>query len=284
MPVGWKRVAGYSICKNEGCMLNQDQIILCGMMMFSAEQCEETLSEAFPGQSERQEHAMRALHLYDAYLGVVDAALEDSFDPMTMVSFKGFLAVELEMPKPDRIITVWTVSDLLAVYGLIEERDIQFAISQDEAFERSAYLAKRPIQARIAYYNSWYAISDGHGIYVDLSVLEPLLSDASKEFLRSQLRDYLATKDEFGAQMDVQLIIGILQGYMAKWPSRELSGDSLSQVETTSLIAKITEESNFQLAYTDFSTKHALKNLAYLNNVIYGFFIRSGIFASLDQP
>lgn len=49
---------------------------------------------------------MLALHLYDAYLGVVDAALEDSFDPMTMVSFKGFLAVEFEMPKPDRIITM----------------------------------------------------------------------------------------------------------------------------------------------------------------------------------
>lgn len=261
-------------------MLNQDQIILCGMMMLSEDQCAETLGKTFPDQPEMQERAMRALRLYDAYLGVIDAAIEDSLKPMTMVAFKGFLAVELDMPKPDRIATVWSVSDLLAVYGVIEERDIQFALSQDEAFARSAYLAKQPLQARIAYYNSWFAVADGNGIYVDLSALEHLLSDTSKQFLRCQLSAYLVAKDEYRALTDSQLITSILQGFVARWPFRELSNGALSQKETASFIVRIIEESNFQMNNAGFSRQDTQENLVYVTNVINGFFIRTGIFTS----
>lgn len=52
VPVVWQRITDLSICKNERFMLNQDQIILSGMMMLSEDQCEETLGKAFPDQPE----------------------------------------------------------------------------------------------------------------------------------------------------------------------------------------------------------------------------------------
>jgi len=265
-------------------MLNQDQVILCGMMVLNADQCDETLRQAFPDQAERQQLSMRALHLYDAYLGIVNAALEDSFDPMTMVAFKGFLALELDMVKQDRIATVWSVSDLLAQYDLIEERDITFALSQDESFDSETYLAKRPLQARIDYYNSWFRIAKGKGMHVDLTALDPHLSTSSKQFLREELGRYVAEKNKYDARTDVELIIGILQGYVSEWPGRELTAGSLSPTDTASFVAQITEHSNWQTAQSGLSKKDAKKNLGYISNVIRHFFIPSGIFASIGRP
>lgn len=170
--------------------------MLCGMMVLSAEQCEETLEQTFPGEAERQQRVMLVLNLYDANLGIVDAALEDSFDPMTLVAFKGFLAVELGMPKQDRIATVWSVGDLLLAHGLIEERDIPFALSQDERFDEETYYSKRVLQARIDYYNRWFRIAKVKALHVDLTALDPHLSTSSKQYLREKLGSYLAEKNK----------------------------------------------------------------------------------------
>lgn len=116
------------------------------------------------------------------------------------------------------------------------------------------------------------------------SALESLLSGLSMEFLRSQLKGYLAAKNEYCAETDTQLILSILQGYVARWPLRGLSNGALSQIETISFIAEIIKESNSQLAHAGFSRKVARQNLSYISNVIEDFFVPSGVFVSLDQP
>lgn len=260
-------------------MLRQDQILACGMTMLNPAQCELSLKETFPDQIERQQRVMRALNFYDAYLAIIDAPIDDAPDPMTMVGFKGFLATELEMSKPALTATVWAVGDLLALYGLIREGDIQFALSQDEAFDRCTYQGLNRRQDRISFYASWFAIQSGQGVYVDFTDLDSHLSRSSQQFLRDQLGMYMIDKNADRAEMDARFVTSIIQGYVTRWPYRELSR-ALSVKETLSFIAEINTESDNQMARAGFTARDARKNREYLADVIQGFFMPAGIFTA----
>lgn len=260
-------------------MLKQDQILACGMTMLNPTQCELSLREAFPDQIERQQRVMLALNFYDAYLAIIDAPIDNALNPMTMVGFKGFLATELEMSKAELTVTVWAVSDLLALYGLIREGDVQFALSQDEAFDRCTYQGLNRLQDRISYYASWFAIQSGQGVYVDFTILDPHLSRSSQQFLRNHLGMYMIDKDADRAEMDARFITSIIQGYVTRWPHRDLSR-ALSVKETRSFIAEINAESDNQMARAGFTARDARINRGYLANVIQGFFIPADIFTT----
>ncbi len=260
-------------------MLKQDQILACGMTMLNPTQCELSLRETFPDQIERQQRVMVALNLYDAYLAIIDAPIDATLDSMKMVGFKGFLATELEMSKAELTATVWAVSDLLALYGLIREGDVRFALSQDEAFDRCTYQGLNRLQDRISFYASWFAIESGQGVYVDFTNLDPHLSRSSQQFVRDQLGRYMVDKDADRAEMDARLITSIIQGYVTRWPHRELSR-ALTAKETRSFIGEINIESDNQMAQAGFTARDARKNREYLADVIQDFFMPAEIFTA----
>ncbi|WP_313629547.1 hypothetical protein [Pseudomonas sp.] len=264
-------------------MLKQEQIFACGMTMFNPEQCHLSLKSVFPDQPERQKRILQALHFYDAYLGITDAAIDAALDPMSMVGFKGFMASEVEMMRPDIIATAWTVSDWLVTCGLLEERFVQFALSQDESFDKRTYQSMRPIQERIRYYSSWFIIGGGEGIYVNLTTVDPKLDRSSRLFLRNKIAEYMRDKQTDQAKMDAEFITSILQGYVYKWPKRCLA-ESLSPRETESFVSQIISESDRQMANAGFSRKDAQLNLEYLLNVVTKFFIGKGLFSPLAEP
>lgn len=107
------------------------------------------------------------------------------------------------------------------------------------------------------------------------------MSISSQEFLRDQLARYMKGKDIQIAEMEAQLISSILQGYVARWPGREL-GQPLSETDTIAFLADIKAESGRQMRSAGFTRKDAQLNLEYLSNVIRHFFVGAGIFTDLD--
>ena len=220
---------------------------------------------------------MEALHFFDAFLGVTDASIDHAYTPRSIAAFRGFLATEVDMPAADSLKIVWAVGYCLLVGRLIKEEDVQFALSQDEAFAKRLYQETSPLPERIKYYSEWFEISCG-SFAINLSYLDSRLSESSQQFLRDRLAVYLRDKDGCQAHTDVELIYSILQGYVMRWPTRELNA-TLSAMDTASFVAEISAESNRQMACAGFSRADARRNLNLVLNVVRHFFVCSGIFS-----
>jgi hypothetical protein len=267
--------------RSETAMLKPHQILASEWAMLNLDKLEVVMEKAFPRQPERQLQAMEALHFFDAFLGVTDASIDHAFTPRSIVEFRGFLAAEVDMPAADSLRIVWAVGEWLVAGRLIKEEDVQFALSQDEAFAKRLYQETSPLPERVKYYSEWFEVSCG-SFAIDLSYLDSRLSESSQQFLRDRLADYLRDKDGYQARTDVELIYSILQGYVTRWPTRELNA-TLSAMDTASFVAEINAESNRQMACAGFSRADARRNLNLVLNVVRHFFVRSGIFSDAGK-
>lgn len=260
-------------------MLKPSQILASEWALADLDTIKVTLKLAFPRQPARQLQTMEALHFFDAFLAVTDASIDHAFTPRAILEFRGFLAAEVDMPNADSMRIVWAVGNWLVWGGLIQEKDVQFALSQGEAFTTRMYQMATPLPDRIKYYSEWFKIRGGSFV-IDLSHLDSTLSEQSQQFLRDRLVDYLRDKDTYKARTDVKLIYSLLLGYTTKWPARELSA-TLSAKETAIFIAEIKAETNRQMFFAGLTRAEAKQNLKLVMEVIRQFFMRSGIFATI---
>lgn len=262
-------------------MLKPSQILASEWTLADLDNLNVTLKLAFPRQRERQLQTMEALHFFDAFLGVTDASIDHAFTPRSVMEFRGFLAAEVDMPIADALRIVWAVGNWLIWGGLIQEEDLQLALSQDEGFAMRMYQEAAPLPDRIKYYSEWFEIRGGSFI-IDLSYLDSVLSESSQRFLRDRFVDYLKDKDAYQARTEVELIYSLLMGYTARWPGRELSS-TLSAEETTIFIAEIKAETDRQMFFAGLTNAEADENRKLVMNVVRHFFMRSGIFATVSK-
>lgn len=262
-------------------MLKPSQILAAEWAVLRLDKLKVLLPEIFVQQPERLQQAIEALHFFDAYLGVTDARIDHAFTPRAILEFRGFLAAEVDMSVVESLRTVWAVGDWLVSSGLIQEKDVQFALNQDEASAMRLYREASPLPERISYYSERFEISDG-SFAIDLSWLDSSLSESSQQFLRDRFVEYLKDKDAYQARTDVELIYSVLLGYTARWPARELSA-TLTPKETKTFIAEIKVESYRQMVFAGLTRTQADQNLKFVKNVIRHFFMRSGIFAIVSR-
>ncbi|WP_062390145.1 hypothetical protein [Pseudomonas abietaniphila] len=262
-------------------MLKPSQILASEWAVLRLDKLEVLLPKIFVQQPERLQQAIEAIHFFDAFLGITDAAIDHAFTPRAILEFRGFLAAEVDLPTADALKIVWAVGDWLLAGGLISEEDVQFALSQNETCAMRLYQEASPLPERINYYSERFEIRDG-SFAIDLSWLDSSLSEQSQQFLRERFVDYLRDKDAYQARTDVELIYSVLLGYTARWPARELSA-TLTPKETTTFIAEIKTESYRQMVFAGLTRTQADQNLKFVKNVIRHFFMRSGIFATVSR-
>jgi hypothetical protein len=261
--------------------LKPSQILASEWALLLPEKLQMVAGKAFPHQPERQMQTIEALHFYDAFLGVTDAAIHHIFTPKALLEFRGFLAAEVDLPTADALRIVWLVGDWFVRNGFINEQDVQFFLSQDQAFVQRLYLESAPIPDRIKYYSEWFVIRGG-SFAINLSYLDSILSEQSQRFLRDRLADYLKDKDAYQARTDVELIYSLLMGYVAKWPARELSA-TLSKKETVIFLEEIKAETDRQMFFAGLTNVEAKENRKLVMNVVRHFFMRNGIFVSVSK-
>lgn len=71
-------------------------------------------------------------------------------------------------------------------------------------------------------------------------------------------------------------------GYVAKWPTRELSS-TLSKKETVIFLEEIKAETDRQMFFAGLTHAKAKENRKFVMNVIRHFFVRSGIFSKVAR-
>lgn len=262
-------------------MLKKEQVLASEWVMLELEGLELRLMEAFPKEPERRRQSKEALHFYDAFLGITDASIHTAFTSKSLTAFKGFLAAEFDMPRAEFAALVWTVGEFHEAFGMLTGQDTHLALNHDDAVAQRAYRELSPIPDRIRYYRCWFNTRCGP-FFIDLCELSSRLSESSQQFLSDRLASYMKDKELYDAQTDAELICSILQGYISKWPGRELS-NTISKKQTSTFIGEIKSESNRQMAFAGFTRSDAKKNLSLVTNVIRHFFTHNGIFADADS-